>query len=128
MESKRARVHSAHPSTNRGSVGLDRTLSGPTLAGDKSRTDRDSGIASGAALGRSTASIVLAQQRDIPPAVDAATAFTCTGSGGMLFEAVLLRDYPMIRSTFLSVTLTVVAPNCAACPAMPVPDPFERVG
>jgi peptide/nickel transport system permease protein len=44
----------------------------------------------------------------------------------MLFEAVLMRDYPVIQSTFLIITLLVVGANLAADLTYPLLDPRVR--
>jgi peptide/nickel transport system permease protein len=54
------------------------------------------------------------------------TVFSYPGLGRMLFEAVLLRDYPVIRSTFLIITLVVVGANIIADLLYPLLDPRTR--
>jgi peptide/nickel transport system permease protein len=56
------------------------------------------------------------------------TVFSYPGLGRMLFEAVLMRDYPVIRSTFLIITLTVVVANLFADLLYPLLDPRVRAG
>lgn len=54
------------------------------------------------------------------------TVFSYPGIGRMLFEAVLMRDYPVIRATFLIITLTVVVANLIADLLYPLLDPRIR--
>jgi peptide/nickel transport system permease protein len=51
------------------------------------------------------------------------TVFSYPGIGRMLFEAVLQRDYPVIRSTFLVITMFVIASNFLADLVYPLVDP-----
>lgn len=55
------------------------------------------------------------------------TVFSYPGIGRMLFEAVLMRDYPVIRATFLIITLTVVAANLIADLLYPLLDPRIKI-
>jgi peptide/nickel transport system permease protein len=55
------------------------------------------------------------------------TVFSYPGIGRMLFEAVLMRDYPVIRATFLIITLTVVVANLIADLLYPLLDPRLKV-
>jgi len=54
------------------------------------------------------------------------TVFSYPGVGRMLFEAVYFRDYPVIRSTFLMITFTVVGANLIADLIYPLVDPRVR--
>lgn len=56
------------------------------------------------------------------------TVFSYPGMGRMLFEAVVFRDYPVIRATFLFITLTVVGANILADLLYPLVDPRVRRG
>jgi len=54
------------------------------------------------------------------------TVFSYPGIGRMLYEAVLLRDYPVIRSTFLVITVAVIVGNLLADLSYPLLDPRLR--
>ena len=51
------------------------------------------------------------------------TVFSYPGIGRMLFEAVLTRDYPVIRATFFIITVTVIIANFVADMIYPLLDP-----
>lgn len=54
------------------------------------------------------------------------TVFSYPGLGRLLYEAVLNRDYPVMQSTFLILTVSVVAANLAADLVYPWIDPRVR--
>jgi peptide/nickel transport system permease protein len=106
-----------------------------TLSADYIRTARAKGVSEYALMFRHamrnallpvTTNFMLSLAYSVSGATLIETVFSYPGMGRMLFEAVLRRDYPVIRSTFLIITLIVVAANFVADLLYPLLDP--RVG
>lgn len=55
------------------------------------------------------------------------TVFAYPGIGRLVYEAVLARDYPLLRGAFLLSTIGVIAANLAADLVYPLLDPRSRV-
>jgi peptide/nickel transport system permease protein len=61
-------------------------------------------------------------------AVVVETVFAYPGLGRLIFEAVTVRDYPLLQGAFLLTTVGVVAANVVADAAYPLLDPRVRRG
>lgn len=106
-----------------------------TLSSDFVRTARAKGLSERAimfrhAMRNALLPVVTGLMLGLAYAVSGATlietVFSYPGIGRMLYEAVLMRDYPVIRATFLIITLTVVFANLIADLLYPLIDPRIR--
>ena len=59
-------------------------------------------------------------------AVVVETVFAYPGLGRLIFEAVVVRDYPLLQGAFLLVTLGIIGVNLLADLTYPLLDPRVR--
>jgi peptide/nickel transport system permease protein len=71
-------------------------------------------------------SLTLAVGTLVSGAVVVETVFAYPGIGRLIYEAVLVRDYPVLQGAFLLVTVGVVAANVLADATYPLLDPRVR--